>query len=548
MLMASCETTRALASILNVVTDRLAILCTSPINDHRTLGSDYTKIWPLSSIKERKLKTILDAIVTTKEKPTGFSWTNVVRVAKETLLLSPLLDSDTELLQDTFGHIIVLTNNAIEIPAGILTHERLQFHVVCPASIPLDDFDAIECNGWKLSSRHGHEPQAVKLRKDLEPSSLINKLRGLILHARSGRAAGLLSDISLDINVGDKCSIQGIIGKSRYLTLHPGEIRSVLIRLKPCSGETGAGRAQADSTALPEMGPDSLGIWQELDKMLKVPVKVLTARLKYKHSLLPAGTTCSVTADCKVQRRSSRTAGEMYSNLHPTETPTECAIIVCNRLAYSLATHGSPTRALSAFVAEFGEEGLRSNNPDYTHLVYKELKYQARILERIEIDASPKKSFSPSQIDMDISPTTSLCHPANRGRQHEENHRPDSCVTDILEEEECSSNDSQRGLLANRTNGSTTSERQLEKEDKSMHALVDPKGKSGVQKSVIKGRSMSFKHEEQTKENRERMKVMRHRRSVSNPAASTKKSSSGALAVQQINSAGAPMGNGLGAA
>ena len=517
MLMASCETTRALASILNVVTDRLAILCTSPINDHRTLGFDYTRIWPLSTIKERKLKTVLDAIVTTKEKPTESSWTNVVRVAKETLLQSPSLDPDTELLQDTFGHVIILTNNARGLPAGILSHEQFQFHVVCPASVPLDDFDAIKCNGWKLRSRCGNEPQAVMLRKNLGPSSLINRLRGLIRHARSGKDAGLLSHISLDVNVGHNCSIQDVIGESKYLTLHPGEIRTVLIRLKVGAVEVGAG---------------SLGICREIDKMLDVisrPVNVLTAKLKYKHSLLPPGTTCLVTADCKVQRQSLGTARNTHSGVRLAGAPAECAVTVHNRLAYSLATQDSPARALTAFVGEFGDDGRRSNSPDYTHLVYKELKYQARTLERLEIDASPNKLSSPFQKNMVTSPTASLCHPANRGRHHGENYRPDSCVTDIMEEEGCDSNDSQRGLLADRTNGSKSPGRSNETVENSVHVWGDSKEIPGAHNSVTKGRSVSFKHDEQAKESHERFRLMRHRRSVSNPAALTKNSSFGAL-------------------
>ena len=539
MLMASCETTRALASMLNVVTDRLAVLCTSPINDHRTLGSDFTRIWPLSNIKVRKLKTVLDAIANTKEKSTACSWTNTIDVATDILLQPSRLDSHTESLQDTFGHVIVLTNSAGGLSANMLSHEKLQFHVICPASVPLNDFDKIVCNGWKMRSISGEEPPV----KDKTSSALLNKLQRLITHARSGRNAGKLTYLSLEIKAGRNCRIEDLMGLTEYLTLHPGEIHTVIVRLKiqACALRE---NPLACSATLPELGVGSAEILKKIDTLLKVgprPGKVLTARLKYKHTLLPENTTCSVSADCKVKKQViSIPAEKQLENF--VAGPAECTSKVHQRLAYHLATHNSPIDSLKAFREEFGNEGWRSPCPDYTHLVLKELKYQARILQRLEIDASPKKRSLPLTMDMLSSPESDYEQSISKDICNDDNHRPDSWCTD---EESSPSNLSQHSLLAKG--------RQLLKRDPHLIGDADEgkDSRSGSRmtskgpKHLIKGRAMSLKREELGNQTQGRPPAAQRQRSDSQPIV-THKSSIGAFSLRRMRTAGELMSKGLG--
>ena len=541
MLMASCETTRAIAATLNHVTDRLAVLCTSPLNDHRTLGSNFATIWPLSSIKAHKLKAVLDAVANTKEKPTHSTWESTIKVATNTLLQSHVPDPDLETLQDTFGIVIVLTANAEGLSPGLLEHEQIQFHVVCPSSVPRKGFHTIECNGWNLRSMSGQAPQAVRAPKDSDPNSLLNRLRRLIIHARGGKDAGRLTYLSLDIKPGPGCCIESLMGKTDYLTLHPGELRTVLVRLRVRSLSS-RGNTLSSTTTLPNMGPDSTDILSEIDRMLKGasrPLRIMTARLKYQHTLLPKGTTCSISAECKVRKQISRPVPEMYTGMVDMQRKPECTALVHERLAYYLATHGSPTHALSSFREEFGDEGWRSGSPEYTHLVFNELKYQARMVERLEIDASPKKPLLPITVNTDRSRSRD---PENIGETPSgcENHRHESWIDDHDEDV----HDPQFGHTTLSEDGLKTvkSIEQIRGVDEEDAFWVKRRSKSHHPNKSVKERAVSSKQEA------ERRKNIRHKIRTSHPVALSKKKKSrvGAFAMRRIISVGEGMGKGLG--
>ena len=544
--MTSCETTRALASLLNVVTDRLAILCTSPINNHRTLGSDFTKIWPLSSIKVRKLKTVLDAIVTTKERPTRSSWARTINVATDTLLQSTVSDPDKELLQDTFGHVVILTNNGRGLSTDMLTHGTLQFHVICPTSVSLGEFDAVTCNGWKLRSIGDNQPQATKTCLKNDTAGLSHRLRQLVLHARSGRDASKLTYLSLDIKPGPGCRIQSIMGKNEYLALHPGENRTVLVRLT-VSALSARGCPTACSENIPDLGPDSKDILHELGNMLNTApttTNLLTARLMYQHSSLPPGTICSVDADCTVSKRvADPVQGSCFEGPR-TGQPAECTVVVHERLAHCLATSGSPRRAFTDFSSEFGEEGWCSYCPDYTHLVFKELKYQARIMERLEMENSPQKLIRPTTMDLSPSPTSIAEQTFDQGLDRTSSNRSEGCFTVVPIEEFPDPNSSQCTLMPIGDRNTNSAPRVKRNEaiiswGESDKTLKDRRHGPG-------GRAKSLTQREGMDGLREQVATMRRRKSESSPLAVIKKGSIGAL--RHITSTGETMGKGLGAA
>ena len=516
--------TKAFASMLNVVTDRLAVLCTSPINNHRTLGSDFTKIWPLSNIRIRKLKTVLDAIVTTKEQPSSVCWANTIRVAMEILSESTVPDPESEVLQDTFGHVVILTNNAKGVEAKMLSHEKIQFHIVCPESVPLTDFDAINCNGWKISSIDGIESPPVKPSQNLESLTVMSRLGRLIAQARSEKWTGKLTYLSLDIKAGPNCSIKSIMGSHEFLSLHPGELRTILVRVKVHASRT-QDTALASSTTLPEFGPGSDVLLEELDKMLNVvprSAKILSARLNYKHSLLPAGTTCSVRADCRVMRRIASTYSDARPEKTTLENRAECAVTVQKRLAYHLATSATPRDALSAFRTEFGEDGLRSFCPEYTHLILKELKYQSRIVERIEIEASPRKPLFPLSKSLTSSPQSDSEYFSAHSPAGTETRKPGSRFMTISEDGSLESNDKLAILPGSRN--STTNSNSSAKELVTSTTQAEP-------------HSMNARWSTDSP----------HRRSESQPVVLRNKRSIGAQTLRRLNSAGESVMKGLGA-
>ena len=419
--MASCETARYLASILNVITDRMAIICTSGVQ-----GSDSTLIWPLSQVKAHKIKTSLDTITTSRQMPTAEHWKQAIIFARKILMQSPIPNEDNEALQDTFGHVFVLTGNAAGLSSEPLTDDKLQFHVICPANVPREHHNLIRCNGWKLQSLSGNELDAVSVHKDTDPTSMLNKLRGLIMHARGGKLAGALNNIFIDVKPGHNCSIQEVMGSTKLSTLHPGESCTVLVKLR-----FHGARANKSPLSQPGTPLDAENIMNELDEMLRASaVQILKARLKYKHSDLPEGTICSINAYCHLKQE-MRSIERGRSESHPRAVqPKDCTTLVQKRLAYYTATHGSPRHALSNLRREFGETGCHSYCPDYIKLVMKELEFQVRIIDRLELGASPMKSLRPSDSPILDDSTKS----SKTGPFQAENQKPKDWITDAVDE------------------------------------------------------------------------------------------------------------------
>lgn len=388
--MASCEIVRSLASMLNVVLDRMAILCTS-VPHHP--GSDSILIRPLSQPNITEITSALDCIPasTIIENSMASIWEGAISHAKDILLQSRVPNAKTELLQDVFGHVFVLTAIAEGLSSTMLAHEKLQFHVICPGTLARENHRSIECNGWKLRSMSGTELRAISAKKDTDPASLLNRLRRLIIHARGGHLEGQLTDVVLDVVPGQDCQIEGIMGSLEYSTLNPGQLSTVLVNLR-----VNTPKAQTDSvshglsqSAVPI---DANSVWRQLDQMLGFSeIKIVTAVLRYKHSLLPEGTTCSISADCHVKKELPSPGSHKRSSGKPRLVPTECTALVHKRWAYQIATHHSPKNALSSLRNVFGETGLHSSSPGYLKLVMDELKHQVRIIKRLEIEASPKK-------------------------------------------------------------------------------------------------------------------------------------------------------------
>ena len=419
--MGSCETARFLASILNVITDRMAIICISSLQD-----SDSTLIWPLSQVKTHKIKTSLDTITTTRQMPTGDLWKQAIIFARKILMQSAIPNEDTEPLQDTFGHVFLLTGNAASLPPEPLTDDKLQFHVICPATVPREHHNLIRCNGWKLQSLSGNELHAVSANKNIDPSSMLNKLRGLIMHARGGKLAGVLSDIFIDVRPGHDCSIEEVMGSTRFSTLHPGESATILVKLRIHG-------ARAKGYSLTQSGAplDADDIMNELDEMLRSSaVQILTARLKYRHSELPAGTICSINAKCCLKQQMRSIERERSQTQLRAFQPKDCTTLVQKRLAYYTATHGSPRHALLNLRREFGETGSHSYCPGYIKLIMEELDFQVRIVDRLELDASPKK---PTRRSGSLALDSFTRH-SEAGAFQPENQKPRDWITDAVDE------------------------------------------------------------------------------------------------------------------
>ena len=372
----------------------MAILCTSAID---TSGANSSVVMDLSRVKKHRIKSALDGITVSTGKPkiNAWAWHDTINSAKELILNSMEPDPEDEVLQDTSGHIFLLTQDADRIPFQSLAHERLTFHIITPIGAPRDDQSSIQCNGWKLRSLSGDETRAVSTT-DSDPTSLSNQLRVLIPQARSGKLLGSLTDLVLEVSAGPDCTIEGLIGEVQFTKLHPGEIVTALFKLRVPAARVQGHCVSRTPTPSSETLINSKDVLSKLDKIFGTTVaKILTARLTYKHSLLPAGTTCFVTTECHIKRplpNPDQMPNPSKLNLLPQAG--DCTVLVQKRLAYHLATHRSPKKALATLHNEFGDRFQYTACPSYVHFLAKELKSQARIVERLEIEASPKKSFA----------------------------------------------------------------------------------------------------------------------------------------------------------
>lgn len=377
-LMASCEITRHLATLLVMSDDKLAILSTSLL--YPNLPQSRT-VQPLSTVDTRRVKLAVDSIVGSTEQPDHEVIIEALECAKNILKRSTAATASKS-GRISFGHIFLLTTNPAGIPSSLLHDERLQIHLINPGTVPWKGQRNVECNGWKLRSLYRSESEFVSLKKDEDETSMFNRLRNVVSHARSGKISGKLTDLVLEIKAGNDCSIEVVMGRATYLSLQPGETILALVKVKV--GHHYPPLLSSSSTESLDSPSNSYALMDELKSILKASsTTLLTAKLQYKYSLFPSKTRCSIIADCNVEQEASEFESDKnISNLQQQASPSQ--ILVHKRIAFYLATHHSPRRAISSILDYFGVDGRDSVCPNYVKLVLEELKYQARTLERLD--------------------------------------------------------------------------------------------------------------------------------------------------------------------
>lgn len=377
-LMASCEIARHLAALLVMSDDKLAILSTSPL--YPNLPQSRT-VHPLSTVDTRRVKLAVDSIAGSTEQPDHEVTIEALECAKNILKRSTATMASKG-GRISFGHIFLLTTNPAGIPSSLLHDERLQIHLINPGTVPWKGQRNVESNGWKLRSLYRSEFEFISLKKDEDETSLFNRLRNVISHARSGKISGKLTDLVLELNAGNDCSIEAVMGKASYLSLQPGE--AILALVKVSIGQHYPPLPSSSTESL-DSPSNSCALIDELKSILKATsTTLLTAKLRYKYSLFPSKTRCSIIADCNVERQAPGVGGDKNILNGSSQQSLPSQVLVQKRLVFYLATHHSPRRAISSILDYFGADGRDSVCPKYVKLVLEELKYQARILERLD--------------------------------------------------------------------------------------------------------------------------------------------------------------------
>ena len=402
--MAGCETARFLASILDMQTDRLAIVCTSSAED-QAVGPKV--IAPLSQIKMQRLKSDLDSIVSSTIRSEGPHMANAINVAQQ-LLLDRASTNPTDMpLHDTYGHIFLFASGFDESIQGFVIDARLTLHVICPGTLLRCCDQWPPSNGWRLRSLTGRGPRILSRKKTEDPiDTLFDGLQTLIQHARSGKVLEALTDVNLEVEAGPDCLIETMLGKDELAVLQPGEVHSVVVSVRAKKPKA----AEAWLTGpVPSLNVGEL--FGELERMLLgfTFTRILTARLSYKHPMLPSNTTCHITETCEVRRFITAPGESIMSRRPASLLETENRVTVHQRLAYYYVTQLDLQGALSALGKIIGDGDGRIACPGYVALLMKEKKFQARAAQRLSILDSPQKPAQPSK--------------------KVENHRPVSWIT-----------------------------------------------------------------------------------------------------------------------
>ncbi|KAL9128319.1 MAG: hypothetical protein Q9217_002974 [Psora testacea] len=384
-LMAGCETARFLASLLDIETDRLAIVCTSA--EEQAYGPKV--ISPLSHIKMHKLKTVLDDVESSTIRSYGSHTPNAIEIAQGLLLDRPTTEITNVPLHDTYGHIFLFATHIDDSIRNFTVDAKLTLHVICPGTLPRNDGLWPNFNGWWLRTLTGRGPRILnRKRRDDSLDNLYDGLQTLIQQARSGQVLEPLRDICLEIETGPDCVIEEVLGQKHFAVLRPGELRSVVVKIKGKKPKV----AEAWLCG-PVPSMDVSGLFSELERMLLgfVATPIVTALLSYKHPLLPSDTACQMIETCEV-RRVVTAPGESMLVRRPTSLlETENRVTVHQRLAYHHVTKLSLQGAVSALGKVISDGDGRMACPGYVALLMKEKKFQARLVQRLSIMDSPHK-------------------------------------------------------------------------------------------------------------------------------------------------------------
>ena len=384
--MTSCETTTFIASLLDPSSDQLALLCTHPPNQiERAIESPV--MLPLSKINAHQIRKIVDLIDSHTERPDASKVTKTMKYAQDILFQEAVSQNiQKSHTARTYGHIIVFTCDPDSLTGFYPSvDEKVHVHVVCPGILPWKTLDHERFNGWCFS------PSVWQADDFTLEVGLYKRLRKWIAQAHNGTSYGSLTNAILVLKPGPYCSIEGIMGKSTFPNLQPGEVSTTLVKVKvheiPISS-----LSLADFPQVPKTFSGSIDLWKELSVLLDdVSASIMTAKLKYTHSLLPPDTQSSIKHEVRLKREIPESLWQLgsvkaeSSGDDPSSSPLLANPLIQRRLIYHVATHQTPRNALHTLQEEFGVDGSRSVCQDFIKEVITELKYQAHVIERFDL-------------------------------------------------------------------------------------------------------------------------------------------------------------------
>ncbi|MCJ1249312.1 hypothetical protein MMC30_006535 [Trapelia coarctata] len=382
-LLSSCDIAGEIASALDTNRDGFAFGTTSPLGED-TAGSGVM-LMPLSKISPRKVRNLLDSIVGCAALPTKNYLAEQIEHAKQHIRLHAPHFHDMEPGFVAVGHVVVLTPNLNAIPQSAYGDKSIGLHVICPGIVPWRRMATATGDGWRIHS-------LFQPAEPLHPAHLMKskdhyaKIRTFISHLRSGSSSGKLLNLDFNIKASPDCVTDGSLGVGGFLSLQPGEVRTIMVKVKmrtPRSERTFL--SNFDGTMGTTLNDELIEDIKALLRPRSLPI--VRAKLRYNHSKLQGGTVCEVkgTASVEVSNPQFPQAGGVLSQRNERHIlPSIFHVQRC--LIYHLATHAeTPGQALKSLRDHFSSEHVGPVCTEYLSSVVGELKYQERIIQRLEL-------------------------------------------------------------------------------------------------------------------------------------------------------------------
>ena len=381
--MSACESVTAIAHSLTANSDRFALFQTSP---------DPKKSWSsgkLLSLGEPdlwNLKHVLDNVEVSAGKPEPNCLGETIVLAQSHLKSHPRASSRINNGQESIRQIIVFTSRPHTVTSTSCSEESIGVHVICAGSLPWMSEKSLAGDGWYMC----YQPTCREMStsgKLKDERRLSDRFRHLIYMLRASSVPGVLSGLELFFNGGRLCTVKKIIGPTKFETLRAGETVKTIVQIR---------------MSAPQVAADNIpGSWHEklnsqnygnltavLDGVLEEELTtILDAEVRYTHSLLPNGTICHAKSEARVKVVSSlleqrnknqwQESATLFEDLGPE------AEFVQKSLMYHFATTHTPASALQLLLENFGKAVGLSICPEYLMLLVAELKYQGRVVSRM---------------------------------------------------------------------------------------------------------------------------------------------------------------------
>ena len=373
-LMAHCETSRLLASILDPETDQLGVISYAK----ETMAP--STVLPLSSVAQQKIKSALDGIEASQGLLNPSHMVSLLEAAQR-MLMESSRKADTVALA-TYGHICLLTSgNPDDSFSAFPLDQRLTLHMLCAGPLPPRQQQWPKTNGWKLRSFSGKDPKPARLGKledEGDPFSI--GLRRLVAHARTGEAPGCLTHIKWVFDSGPDTEIDDVLGATALEVLQPGEAHRLIFKVR-CKEPKLAAAWLDGRLPSPKDMEESIG---EVARMFAGlgATELITASVSYEHSLLPSGTTRLSSAKiCAVKRYLSSPEAAKSRKKSGSLLESGRYMEVQRRLAFHLFSDENGIVPMDALQKIIQDGGGRMSCPEYVSVLMKERQYMSRFDE-----------------------------------------------------------------------------------------------------------------------------------------------------------------------